>query len=154
MSLVHRVSDYWHGWAVKHVPAMFVARPFECAIALILAFSGLSILLGVSTPQSAEKVLLDTFPVFYYCWAGCLLLGAIAMGWGLSSIRWVKAPTVYVMHKVLQYQLGMRLLALASFVFGAAVLINAGWNGLPSGSLDILFGLLCLARLVSLRSNV
>jgi hypothetical protein len=151
----HRAGDRVAVWATKHLPATFVARPFEWVIVIILVNSGTTILLGKSNPPSLENVLKNHgWAVFYYGWGITLLLGALAMGWGLSSIRWVKSPVVYTMEKVLQYQLGMRLLALASFVFAGAILINSPLNGLPAASVTAMFGVMCLTRLISLRSNL
>jgi hypothetical protein len=151
MKWVHILSNKINDWSIMHLPAAIVARPFECLIALLCFNSGVNILIGQSTPQSAEVVLRSGF---YYGWATSLVVGAVAMAWGLASIRWIERPVSYIMNNVVPYQFGMRLLALAAFVFGGAILINGGWNGLPAASVTILFGSLCLARLVSLRSRI
>lgn len=128
-----------------------IVRPFEWLVVLLLTNTGVSILTGTSVAPAPEVIL---WKGAYYVWAVALLTGALTMGVGLSSVRWLEAPVSYVMHAVPYYRLGMRLLALASIVYGIAIIVNSGKNGLTAGTMTVLFGALCLTRLISLRSRL
>lgn len=143
--------DASYQWALHYLPASIVCRPFEWLAVVLMLNVSLAILSGRSTPQSAYSVM---DPAWYYSWAGLLLLGAVSMGWGLVSIRWIASPLVWELRSVAAYQLGMRLLAIGSFVFAGVIISYSSWNGVPAATVVTLFGALCWARLISLRSHI
>jgi hypothetical protein len=131
-------------WLLDHLPDGLLAHPAEWFIAFLCAMSGISTLLGLTSPEAVERVL--PTPV-YALWGICLVAGSAAYACGLSSIRFTATGT-YVVTRVSCYRLGLRLLATASLVFAASILIVSGWDG--SVLALLLFAAMCAIRLLVL----
>lgn len=137
-------------WLLAHLPAGVIARPAEWFLAVLLTLSGLTIVSGLSEPQSVVALL---WPAVYYAWGGCLLVGGVAMISGLSSAHWVNGMDRYVITRIAVYALGLRLLGIAALAHGTAILVAAGWNGLLAACITFSFAAMCGVRLLTIGSG-
>jgi hypothetical protein len=133
-------------WLIRHTPAGLLWHPFEWFIATLCVSSGIAALFGDLEPNSVR----DLLPApFLMAWGVMLVVGAVALASGLSSIRAVSADR-YVVTRVPAYRLGLRLLALVTSVYMGAVLLYAGLVAVGACIIPLAFVLSCGVRLLSL----
>lgn len=132
-------------WLLDHLPDGLLARPAEWLLASLCFLAGIPGLLGVARSPSLYDLL--PFP-FYRIWSLCLLLGGAGLACGLTSIRYV-GDGRHIVTRVPCYRLGLRLLALASVVFAASLLVVAGSRGIPASIGPTLFAAFCFIRLLT-----
>lgn len=133
-------------WLYHHLPAGLLWHPAEWFLAFLCATSG-AITLSTGVRSSTLEELLPAIP--YRIWGGFLVVGSLALGRGLSSIRWVDSDR-YVMTRVPAYRLGLRLLGFAVALYVAALYIYAGWDGLIASIVPLAFVGMTVVRLVRL----
>jgi hypothetical protein len=133
-------------WLYHHLPAGLLWHPAEWFVAFMCAVSG-TITLTTGVRSGALEQLLPEIP--YRVWGGFLVVGALALASGLSSIRAVDADR-YVITRVAAYRLGLRLLALVVGLYIAAAFLYAGWDGIPAAILPTAFVGMAVVRLIRL----
>jgi hypothetical protein len=138
-------------WFLSHLPAALVVRPAEWFLAILCFLSGLAIVIGVSHPEAAAKLLWQ--PV-YYIWGSSLLVGSVALMSGLSSIKWARGTDMYVIHRIPAYRLGLRLLGWTSAAYAVALGVVGHWNAALAISLTLTFSATCLIRLLTLGRGI
>lgn len=133
-------------WLVRKMPASLLWHPFEWFMAGLCALSGI---LTFFVP-SDSPTLQTLFPeVVLKGYAAILILGALALAGGLSSIRAVDRDR-YTITRVPTYRLGLRLLGLSMCVYVTALITLAGWAGVPASITPAAFALMCMVRLLAL----
>jgi hypothetical protein len=137
-------------WAIRHLPAGVVARPMEWFVAILCLLSGTAMIAGVSEPAAAERQLSQ---FTFHTWALTLIVGGLAMGSGLSSIKWTTFPS-YVLTRVPEYRFGLRLLWIGCFVWSIVLLANSGLNAMLSAGFALVFSFLCGVRLLTVGRNI
>lgn len=131
-------------WLLAHLPAGVKSLSAEWFLAILCLLTGQAILTGVGRSSSVELLL---YPVAYYLWSACLLVGGLALISGLSSIRQV-SDSEYVIRRTPVYLLGLRLLGTAAFFYAVAVLIINGWDAIVSAAVTLAFAGLCAVRIL------
>lgn len=133
-------------WLLRKTPASLLWHPFEWFMAGLCAISGVATLVRPVESQSLNALLPSPF---LKVWAIALILGAVALGRGLSSIRAVSADR-YVVTRVPAYRLGLRLLGLAVSIYIAALIHYAGAAGALASLVPAAFVAMCGVRLLAL----
>ena len=133
-------------WLLTRMPAGLLWHPFEWFVAGLCVISGV-----ISLAWHVDSASLDALlpHPFLKVWGAALLVGAIALMRGLSSIRAVSADR-YVVTRVPAYRLGLRLLGLAVSVYIAALVLYAGWSGVVASIVPAAFVAMCGVRLLAL----
>lgn len=150
MKIIRRLEARWRGWALRHLPAGFVTHGMEGFVGILCLVSGGGILSRISEPRAAEQFLDD--PV-YALWGGSLLIGGLALLIGVTSIRWVRIPIVYLIRRAEFYRLGLRLLAASTGLYGIAQIYYGGFDAVPAALLTLYFTFACTARLLAVGPN-
>lgn len=133
-------------WLYHHIPAGLLWHPAEWFLSFLCALSGtLTLTVGVRS-NTLEQLLPET-P--YRVWGGLLIVGAVALGRGLSSIRWAPGNRYFVT-RVAAYRLGLRLLGLSVALYIAALYVYAGTAGFIASIVPLAFVGMCLLRLIAL----
>lgn len=133
-------------WLTTHLPAGLLWHPFEWFVAVLCVISGTVALVWHVDSASLDALLPHPF---LKVWGAALLVGAVALMRGLSSIRALSADR-YVVTRVPAYRLGLRLLGLAVSVYIAALITFAGWSGVLASVVPAAFVAMCSIRLLSL----
>lgn len=133
-------------WLYHHLPAGLLWHPAEWLLAFMCAVTGIGTLATGVRSDSLAQLLPET-P--YKVYAAMLVVGAIALAGGLSSIRWVNFDR-YVITRVPAYRLGLRLLGFAVALFVLALCLYAGWGGFTASSIPLAFVGMCLLRLIQI----
>lgn len=133
-------------WLLRRIPAGFLWHPFEWFVAILCVASGLATLFGGAEPDSMRTLLPDPF---LKAWGVMLMVGALALVSGLSSIQAVSADR-YVVTRVPSYRLGLRLLAITTTVYIGAIVVYVGTPALPASVIPAAFVLMCGVRLLAL----
>lgn len=134
-------------WLRRRLPAGLLWHPFEWFCTFMCALSGA---LTLATPVESASVAALLPEVPYRIWGGFLVVGAIALASGLSSIRRTRDGSHYVVTRVPAYRLGLRILGLSVAIFVAALFAYAGADGIPASAIPIAFVGACLLRLLGL----
>lgn len=111
------------------LPEGFIARPEAAFLAILCFGTGIPTALGITQSQALYQ-LLPTGAL--NAWGVALLVGSAAV---LSGILSIEIRDGYeVIKRAAAYRLGLRLLGLASVVYGFALIVLAGTAGLlPAG---------------------
>lgn len=133
-------------WLLRRMPASLLWHPFEWFMAGLCVVSGIGYLFGPVESDSLQALLPAPFLKLWGC---TLLLGAVALASGLSSIRAISADR-YVVTRVPAYRLGLRLLGLAVSVYIGALYLFAHWAGVPASVVPLAFVAMCGVRLLAL----
>lgn len=133
-------------WLLRHTPAGLLWHPFEWFCAGLCGLSGVVQLAGGGQSDSLAALLPDPF---LKVWGCLLLIGAVALASGLSSIESASADR-YVITRVPSYRLGLRLLGLAMGTYIIALALYAGTAGLVAGIAPTAFALSCVCRILQL----
>ena len=133
-------------WLLRRLPAGMLWHPFEWFMAGACILSGLASMFGSVESESLRALLPAPF---LKAWGAALLVGALALMRGLTSIRAVSADR-YVVTRVPAYRLGLRLLGLAVAVYIAALIAYVGWAGVIASVVPAAFVAMCAVRLLSL----
>jgi hypothetical protein len=109
---------------IERVPAGIRTQPTDAMLVLLGIPAGLSTLVGAS-----ESRALDTLLPWLAVkgWAVALLVGCAAWVVGLSGVR--LHGDVVVLTRLAAYRFGLHLLAVASLVYGVAILMVVGTGG-------------------------
>ena len=138
--------DHIRIWLITRMPAGLLWHPFEWFVAVLCVISGTASLVWRVDSASLDALLPHPF---LKVWGAALLIGAVALMRGLSSIHAVSADR-YVVTRVPAYRLGLRLLGLAVSVYIAALVGYAGWSGVIASVVPAAFVAMCGIRLLSL----
>ena len=103
---------------------------------LLCVFAGLPALLGSDAKPGSIEALMP--PVFRVFWSLFLTVGPLM---AIAGILW---PQLWL--GVLLEQTGLVALGGAGITYGVAIISFNGQNGFQSGSLVLVFGIFCLAR--------
>lgn len=141
----------FQAWALRTLPAFCVVRPAECFIALLCFLTGLGIVTGNATPRAADAVLPEPF---FYGWGGVLVVGALMVMCGLTSIRWLAPPVSYTLTRVPCFRFGLKLLGWGSLVYVGTAFIYSGLDAMFAAGLALLFSGMCWARLLTVGRGV
>lgn len=133
-------------WLLRHLPAGLLWHPFEWFMAGLCVLSGIA---SLFTPVESNSLQALLPAPFLKLWGGTLLVGAVALASGLSSIRGV-GDDRYVVTRVPAYRLGLRLLGLAVSVYIVALVLYAGWAGALASLVPAAFVAMCGVRLLAL----
>ena len=133
-------------WMLRHTPASLLWHPFEWFMAGLCSVSGFAFLLQPAEEASLEALLPGPF---LKAWGVALLVGALALARGLSSIRSVSADR-YVVTRVPAYKLGLRLLGVAVSIYIAALVLYTGPAGIRAAVIPTAFVAMCAVRLLAL----
>jgi hypothetical protein len=133
-------------WLYHHIPPGLLWHPAEWFLSFLCALTG-TISLTTGVRSGTLDQLLPAAP--YRIWSAFLIIGAVALGRGLSSISWHESHQ-YVVTKVAPYRLGLRLLGLAVALYIAALYAYAGLDGFVASIVPLAFVGMCLLRLVAL----
>lgn len=133
-------------WLLTRLPASLLWHPFEWFMAGLCTISGVGYLFGPVESDSLQALLPAPF---LKLWGATLLLGALALAGGLSSIRSISADR-YVVTRVPAYRLGLRLLGLAVSVYIGALILFAHWAAVPASIVPAAFVAMCGVRLLAL----
>lgn len=121
---------HWHAvsptrWLVRRLPAWVRAAPIEVMVAVFGIPSGLAAMLG----PASSRALAELLPWWAgKLWAVCLVAGCIAWLAGLSSVREVDGRLTVGRLPIML--LGLRLLSMAAAVYGTAIIVISGREGL------------------------
>ncbi|WP_062441225.1 hypothetical protein [Herbidospora daliensis] len=109
---------------VRHLPEWVQAQPISVMCVLLGIPSGVLTLVGPSTSRA-----LDTVLPFWArpLWAASLLLGCLAWGAGLASVREVDGRLV--VRRLPAMILGLQLISITALVYGVAIITVGGWAG-------------------------
>lgn len=129
-------------WLLDVIPDGVLARPAEWLLTSLCLVSAATTLAGAQP----DSVTISLPWLMRVMWALCLVVGATAWAVGISSIEQTLRGD-HVVLRVPAYRLGMRLLGVASLVFGGALLREGGvLESLPV----LLFSVMCYLRLLTL----
>jgi hypothetical protein len=137
-----------HSWLLDHLPPGVLNLPAEWLLAFACLLSGQAAITGFGRVNTISTLL---YPPIYYAWGGCLVLGGVALVWGLASIR--RIPGGYVIARLAAYLLGLRLLGIASLAYAIAVLVVAGRVGIVAAATASAFAGMCAIRVLVVRGR-
>lgn len=109
---------------VDRIPAGIRTQPTDAMLVALAVPAGLATLLG-ATKSRALDTLLSGWAV--RAWALALLIGCVAWMVGLGGVK--LHGDVVVLTRVAAYRFGLHLLAVSSLVYGVAILLISGLNG-------------------------
>jgi hypothetical protein len=133
-------------WLYHHLPAGLLWHPGEWLLAFMCSVWGVATLAAGARSNSLAHLLPETAQQAY---AVALIIGAIALARGLSSIRWVGFDR-YVVTRVPAYRLGLRLLGFTVALFVTALYLYAGRYAFVASIVPLAFVGMCCIRLVAL----
>lgn len=135
-------------WMVDRLPDGLLNSPFEWLVAFMCLFSGfLSVVAGAES-ASVESLLPE---VIFRIWGVLLLIGGASLLIGIASSKQI--GSMLVITRVAIYRLGLRLLALSTFVYCVCLAVYAGLGGVAAATLPVAFILACIIRLVNLGDD-
>ncbi len=109
--------------------------PRAVFILALCVVSGAPLILGAIQPGSMEELL---NPIIVRLWGVSLVLGALVT---LAGMSWRKS-----LAGVLMEQVGSVAVGTTSLFYAAAIMLQAGWNGLVAAGIVAGWGLSCLFR--------
>jgi hypothetical protein len=133
-------------WLYHRLPPGLLWHPGEWLLAFMCCFAGITGLVSGVRSDSLSS-LLPEGP--YKVYSLLLVVGAVALAFGLSSIRWLDYKA-YVVTRVPAYRLGLRLLGLNVSLFVAGLWIVLGWAGFFASVIPVAFIGMCILRLIAL----
>lgn len=133
-------------WLYHKLPPGLLWHPGEWLLAFMCAFSGI---LNLTTGVRSDSLMNLLPETAYRVYSVILVVGALALASGLSSIKWLDYKA-YVVTRVPAYRFGLRLLGFAVALFVAALWIFAGWKGFTASVIPVAFIGMCVLRLIAL----
>lgn len=109
---------------VARLPVWVQEQPLGVMSVLLGIPSGLAALVGPATSRALDTLLP---PWARPIWAACLILGCIAWGVGITSIR--QRGALLIITRLQALILGLRLISLAALVYALAIILISGWAG-------------------------
>jgi hypothetical protein len=110
---------------VARLPVWMQEGPIGSMCVLLGIPAGIAALVGPASSRALDTLL----PVWArILWAGCLIVGCVAWGIGLTSVRNVGG--VSVITRLPSMLLGLRLIANAAIVYAIAIIVVSGWAGM------------------------
>lgn len=134
---------------VRKLPRGIQHFPLDFTFVVLGIPSAFVSLLGLTESKALDEALpgwADT------AWALTLLVGCVCWGIGVFSTRAADERTVLIT-RVPVMVLGLSLVSVASFVYGIALLLSVGWNGLLAAVPLLAFSFGTYIRRVSLVSR-
>lgn len=132
-------------WLLDHLSPGVVARPFEWFFAALCLTSAATTSLRLAAGEASPP--LPHAAAWF--WVACLVVGALGMMCGLTSIR-VTATGMHVVTRVPCYRFGLRLLLAASVVYAVADVTVGKWG--PAVALALVAAA-CYVRLLTLAGR-
>lgn len=133
---------------VARLPAGLRYLTAEWLLALLCAVSGLLFLFAGIDSNS----LINVLPApLYTLWGVMLVVGAFALGGGLTSVTEVKGR--YVITRVPIYKLGLRLLGSANLVYALSLALISGTEATVALIGPVAFAAMCGIRLLTVGAK-
>lgn len=112
---------------LARVPAGIRTQSSDAMLVILGLPAGVSALLGTTESRALDAAL----PwIAVKCWALALLVGCVSWLVGITGVRLY--GDVIVLTRLPPYRFGLHLLALASLVYGSAILLLTGWDGIAA----------------------
>lgn len=109
---------------LSHIPAGVRTQSSDVMLVLLGLPAGVLGLIGQSQSRALDQIL----PwLAVKGWALCLIVGCVAWLWGIAGVKLY--GDVVVLTRLPPYRFGLHLLSVASLVYGVAILLIGGWNG-------------------------
>lgn len=120
---------------LARVPAGIRTQSSDAMLVILGLPAGISSLLGTTESRALDSAL----PwLAVKGWALALIVGCVAWLVGITGVRLY--GDVIVLTRLAPYRFGLHLLALAALVYGSAILLLTGWDGIAAAFYVLAFG--------------
>jgi len=120
----------------RKLPTGLKRYPLDVTFSVFGIPASILSLIGLSEPSSIAELLPTGVNK---AWSAVLLVGCISWLIGIMSAEEIKPSGVVILHRIPVTVFGLWLVSSASFVYGCALLIVAGWVGLTAATSMFVF---------------